>query len=113
MKTPDLSYVLIAIIVTGSLLGIAWTAWDKRQHDPWLRLLSSVRGSLAKTGLASPSNMPPRELALIAVTHFGESAKPLAAWLIQLEELRYRKFISDTDITSLKSGLKNLAWPVK
>ncbi len=109
----DLSYVLIAIIVTVSLLGIAWTTWDKRQHDPWLRLLSSVRARLAKTGLASPENMPPRELALITITHFGESAKPLAAWLIQLEELRYRQHIRNADLASLKSGLKNLVWPVK
>ena len=109
----DLSYVLIAIIVAVSLLGIAWTTWDKRQHDPWLRLLSSVRARLAKNGLASPTNMPPRELAVSAVNHFGQSAKPLVAWLIQLEELRYRKHIHDTDIANLKSQLKRITWPVK
>ena len=109
----DLSYVLIAIIVAVSILGIAWTTWDKRQHDPWLRLLSSVRTRLAKTGLTSPANMPPRELALLAANHFGASAKPLATWLIQLEELRYRPHIRNRDIASLKSGLKSIAWPVK
>ena len=109
----DLSYVLITIIVAASLFGIAWTTWDKRQHDPWLRLLSSVRTRLEKTGLISPASISPRELAGIAIHHFGESAKPLAAWLIQLEELRYRQHIRNTDIASLKSGLKNIAWPVK
>ena len=109
----DLSYVLIAIIVTVSLFGIAWTTWDKRQHDPWLRLLSSVRARLDKMGLVSPTSMSPRELARISINHFGESAKPLAAWLIQLEELRYRKHIRHTDIASLKSRLKSIAWPVK
>ena len=109
----DLSYVLIAIIVAVSLLGIAWTTWDKRQHDPWLRLLTSVRSRLAKTGLTSPPNMSPRQLARVAVNHFGETANPLAAWLIQLEELRYRKHIHNTDIASLKSDLKSIAWPVK
>lgn len=109
----DLSYVLITIIVAASLFGIAWTTWDKRQHDPWLRLLSSVRTRLEKTGLTSPASISPRELAGIAIHHFGESAKPLAAWLIQLEELRYRQHIRNTDIASLKSGLKNIAWPVK
>jgi hypothetical protein len=109
----DLSYVLIAIIVSVSLLGIAWTVWDKRQHDPWLRLLASVRARLEKTGLTSQASISPRELARITVNHFGESAKPLAAWLIQLEELRYRKHIRNTDIASLKSGLKSIAWPVK
>jgi protein-glutamine gamma-glutamyltransferase len=109
----DLSYVLIVIIVAVSLMGIAWTIWDKRQHDPWLRLLTSVRSRLAKNGLTSPANMPPRELALVAMNYFGESAKPLAAWLIQLEELRYRSHLENTDIASLKSKLKNIAWPVK
>jgi len=109
----DLSYVLIAIIVSVSLLGIAWTVWDKRQHDPWLRLLSSVRARLEKTGLTSQASISPRELARISVNHFGESAKPLAAWLIQLEEIRYRAQMRNTDMASLKSGLKSIAWPVK
>ncbi len=109
----DLSYVLIAIIVSASLLGIAWTVWDKRQHDPWLRLLSSVRARLEKRGLTSPASISPRELARMSVNHFGESAKPLAVWLIQLEEIRYRAHIRNTDMASLKSGLKSMAWPVK
>ena len=109
----DLSYVLIAIIVSVSLLGIAWTVWDKRQHDPWLRLLSSVRARLEKTGLTSQTSISPRELARLTVNHFGESAKPLAVWLIQLEALRYRSHMRSTDIASLKFGLKSITWPVK
>jgi protein-glutamine gamma-glutamyltransferase len=109
----DLSYVLIAIIVAASLFGIAWTSWDKRQHDPWLRLLSSVRARLEKMGLTSHASISPRELASISLYRFGESAKPLATWLIQLEELRYRAHIRNMDIARLKAGLKNIAWPVK
>ena len=109
----DLINVLIAIIVSASLLGIAWTVWDKRQHDPWLRLLSSVRARLEKRGLTSPASISPRELARMSVNHFGESAKPLAVWLIQLEEIRYRSHMRNTDMASLKSGLKSMAWPVK
>jgi hypothetical protein len=109
----DLSYVLIAIIVGASLLGIVWTVWDKRQHDPWLRMLASVRTRLEKTGLTSKASTSPRELARITLNHFGESAKPLAAWLIKLEELRYHSNIGNTDIASLKAGLKSIAWPVK
>jgi protein-glutamine gamma-glutamyltransferase len=109
----DLSYILIGIIVNVSLLGIAWTSWDKRQHDPWLRLLACVRHRLGKAGLASHASISPRELARIAVTHFGESAKPLSAWLIRLEELRYRVHMQNTDIASLKSDLKSITWPVK
>ena len=109
----DLSYVLIAIIVAVSILGIAWTTWDKRQHDPWLRLLSSVQARLGKKGLMSHANMSPRELARITLQYFGESAAPLAVWLIKLEEIRYRKHTDATDIASLKTELKSIAWPVK
>jgi transglutaminase-like putative cysteine protease len=109
----DLSYVLIALIVAASILGIAWTTWDKRQHDPWLRLLSAVQNRLTKAGLTGSANMSPRELARVAVNHFGESAQPLAAWLIQLEELRYRNHMRNTDLAGLKSELKRLVWPVK
>jgi transglutaminase-like putative cysteine protease len=118
-KSPswaDLSYVLIAIFVAISLLGIAWTTWDKRQHDPWLRLLASVQVRLTKAGLqglAISANISPRELALAVVNHYGESAKPLAAWLIELEELRYRGRAENKDLASLKSRLKNITWPVK
>ena len=109
----DLSYVLIAIIVSASLLGIAWTTWDKRQHDPWLRLLSSVRTRLVKTGLPSPETTTARELAHLALNHFGDTAEPIARWLIQLEVLRYRQQVSDIDSASLKSKLKSMTWPVK
>jgi protein-glutamine gamma-glutamyltransferase len=109
----DLSYVLIALIVTVSLFGIAWTLWDRRQHDPWLRLLTSVRERLVKSGVASHPNISPRELARHAVNHFGNSAKPLAVWLIQFEELRYQKRPSHNTVLSMKSDLKSITWPVK
>ena len=64
-------------------------------------------------GLTTPASISPRELARISVNHFGESAKPLAAWLIQLEEIRYRAQMRNTDMASLRSGLKSIAWPVK
>jgi hypothetical protein len=66
-----------------------------------------------KSGVESHPNISPRELAHQASNHFGNSAKPLAAWLIQLEELRYQKRPSHDDISSMKSDLKKIAWPVK
>jgi hypothetical protein len=66
-----------------------------------------------KSGTAIHPNISPRALAQHAVSHFGNSAKPLAAWLIQLEELRYQKRPSHDDISSMKSDLKKIAWPVK
>jgi protein-glutamine gamma-glutamyltransferase len=117
----DLSYVLIAVVVAASLLGIAWTLWDRRQHDPWLRLLSSVRFRLAKLGMATTADLPPRELATLAYRHFGASAQPLVLWLIKLEALRYAKDDGSTppSVTKkhrmrlLHNELDELRWPVK
>ena len=57
--------------------------------------------------------MSPRELARITLQYFGESAAPLAVWLIKLEEIRYSKHTDATDIASLKTELKSITWPVK
>ena len=35
----DLARLLIGLIVAAAGLGALWTWWDRRQHDPWLRLL--------------------------------------------------------------------------
>ena len=117
----DLSYVLIAIVVGASLLGIAWTLWDRRQHDPWLRLLATVRFRLAKLGLTTNAHIPPRELATLVKHHFGASAQPLVLWLIKLEALRYAKTTGSTPATVgkkhsmrlLHNELEKLRWPVK
>jgi protein-glutamine gamma-glutamyltransferase len=85
----DLSYVLIGIIVTVSLLGAAWTLYARSQHDPWLRLLHSARKRLASAGLPSHDAMPPRELARLARTRWGSAAQGLHDWLLRLETLRY------------------------
>jgi protein-glutamine gamma-glutamyltransferase len=85
----DLSYVLIGIIVTVSLIGAAWTLYAHSQHDPWLRLLYSARKRLAAAGIASTDATPPRELARRVQAHWGASAKALHDWLLQLETIRY------------------------
>ena len=88
----DLSYVLIGIIVTVSLLGAAWTLYSRSQHDPWLRLLWAARKRLQAAGLPSDDATPPRELARRVVAqkaHWGSAAQALHDWLHQLELQRY------------------------
>ena len=89
----DLSYVLIGIIVSVSLIGAAWTLYTRHQHDPWLRLLHAARKSLSKAGIASDDATPPRELAQRARAHWGathaDAAQALHDWLLRLETLRY------------------------
>lgn len=85
----DLSYVLIAIIVTVSLLGALWTLYSRSQHDPWLRLLHAARKRLAAAGMPSAEATPPRELARLALARWGSAAQALHDWLLRLEALRY------------------------
>ena len=85
----DLSYVLIGIIVTVSLIGAAWTLYSRSQHDPWLRLLHTARKRLGAAGLPSDDTTPARELARRAQERWGSAAQALHDWLLQLEALRY------------------------
>ena len=85
----DLSYVLIGIIVTVSLIGAAWTLYSRSQHDPWLRLLHTARKRLSAAGLPSDDTTPARELARRAQERWGSAAQALHDWLLQLEALRY------------------------
>ncbi len=111
----DLSYVLIGLLVFASLCGTAWTLWDRRQHDPWLRLLASVQARLRALGVDASPNTPPRELARLMKQHFGESADPMSTWLIKLEAIRYatstQTALTKHNVTQLRLELRNIAWP--
>ena len=115
----DLSYVMIGILVVVSLIGSVWALWDRRQHDPWLRLLGTVQARLKALGVPVHPNTPPRELAALAKNHFGASAHALHTWLIKLEAIRYARTHPDngiktdinTGILQLRRELKRLTWP--
>jgi transglutaminase-like putative cysteine protease len=87
----DLGYVLIGIVVLSSLVGAAWTLWERSQHDPWLRLLAQARQRLHAAGLVAPPQTPPRELARLLRLQWGDAAAVPAwqQWLLRLEGLRY------------------------
>ncbi len=110
----DLAYVLIGVVVFVSLLGAAWTLWERQQHDPWLRLLQRARARLHKLGVESADHTPPRELAQRVQQRWGHAgaAAPLAQWLLQLEAQRYaRPGASNTTLASLQREFQRLAWP--
>ncbi len=87
----DLIYVLCALVVTASLLGVAWNTWERQQHDPWLRLLAQARHALLRAGLAVPTHSTPRQLLQLLQQHPLQVPDQPAwkAWLLQLEALRY------------------------
>ena len=106
----DLSYVLLALLVSLALAGGGWSLWDRRQHDPWLRLLLRVRKRLVQAGLELPSATPPREIATLVTVRFGEPARALADWLLKLEAQRYAR-TPGVSLTALQREFKQLTWP--
>jgi protein-glutamine gamma-glutamyltransferase len=114
----DLGYVLIAVIVAVSLGGALWTLWERREHDPWLRLLGRARARLAASGLATHAAQPPRQLAALVRQHFAGRAEMQAVhdWLLRLEALRYApspasRAQTAAALATLQREFKALAWP--
>jgi protein-glutamine gamma-glutamyltransferase len=106
----DLSYLLIGIVVLVSLVGAAWTLWERTQHDPWLRLLTRVRRRLLRAGLDVPETAPPRQIAAQVQQRFGPAAVALHDWLIKLEAQRYAKD-PVASLGTLRREFHQLAWP--
>jgi len=112
----DLIYLLCALVVGVSLVGAAWTAWDRQRQDPWLRLLGQARVRLQRAGLPAPDNSTPRELAEQLRTQ-GQAAKEIRAvidWLLRLEALRYaphqQRIGIRRQLTTLRHELRRLRW---
>lgn len=110
----DLAYVMIGVVVLVSLVGAAWTLWERQQHDPWLRTLAQARRRLQKTGLSSRPNATPRELAAMARSAWGDDAftRRLNDWMLRLEALRYAARSTDS-LPSLQTELRRLPWPTR
>jgi protein-glutamine gamma-glutamyltransferase len=106
----DLSYVLIALIVFVALAGAAWTLWERRQHDPWLRLLARARRQLQGAGLTVPETAPPRQMATAVTARFGDQGRRLADWLLKLETQRYARTPAES-LATLRREFNDLAWP--
>ncbi len=85
----DLVRILGVLAALAAALGAGYAAWQRQRQDPWQRLLGRVRTRLARAGLPLPAHLPPRGMAAQALAHFGEPARPLAQWLLRLEQARY------------------------
>jgi hypothetical protein len=107
----DLSYVLLALLVALALTGAAWTLWERRQHDPWLRLLVRVRKRLAQAGIELPAAAPPRQIATLVTERFGEPGRALADWLLKLESQRYARN-PGVSLGALRREYQQLSWPI-
>ena len=87
----DLGYVLAGLLTVVSLAGAAWTLWERRQHDPWLRLLQQARQRTKQLGIDAPPHATPRQLAALLQQHCATQPETTAVvqWLLALETIRY------------------------
>ena len=107
----DLTYVLIGIVVTVSLLGAGWSIWDRTQHDPWLRLLARARKKLAQAGMHTSAATSPRQLATLLKTRHPGQHDALQRWLVQLEAQRYATADQSQTLKQLGQQFGTLVWP--
>jgi len=111
----DLIYLLCAIVVAASLLGAAWSAWERQRQDPWLRLLQQARQQLQRAGFALPAHSTPRQLAELLEGSGNDSPESKASqdWLRRLEALRYDTTAAPQrgQLTTLRRQLRQLNWP--
>lgn len=111
----DLGRLLVALVVLASLGGAGWALWERRQHDPWLRLLERARERLRAGGLAIPPQAAPRQLADLLVQLPAFAARPpqaaaLRDWLLRLEAQRYARAPA-TQLAALQREYQRLPWP--
>jgi protein-glutamine gamma-glutamyltransferase len=106
----DLGLLLLGLIVATALCGAAWGLWERRQHDPWLRLLHRVQRRVRERGIALPAQAPPRAIATILTARFGARAQPLADWLLELETQRYSPAPA-VALPALRREFKRIPWP--
>ena len=110
----DLGYVLAGLLTSVSLAGAAWALWERRQHDPWLRLLQNARRKARTLGIAAGPDSTPRQLALELqrLKTLGTGTDDLVAWLLRLEQQRYAPHGTDqASLRQLRQEFRALRWP--
>ncbi|MEO8542886.1 MAG: DUF3488 and transglutaminase-like domain-containing protein [Burkholderiaceae bacterium] len=112
----DLGYVLLALIVLTSLVGVAWTLWDRHRQDPWLHLLERAARHLRAAGWPVPPGTPPRSMAHVVRAQWGAAdgrTQALTRWMLALETLRYARAdaAGALRLGDLRREFSQLPWP--
>jgi len=110
----DLTYLLIALVVAASLVGAAWTLWERHRQDPWLRLLHGATARLRRAGLALPDSAPPRQIATLLQDRTDNDGPDLSAighWLLRMEAWRYAPHSHAQQLATLQREFRSLPWP--
>lgn len=117
----DLTTILGSLLGVAALGGATWTWWERRQHDPWLRLLGRTRKRLEAAGLPLPDHLPPRAMAQRVQAHWGTASGAAAPstqaqvqrirdWLLRLEQVRYAPQPAQ-QLGTLRREFNTLSWP--
>ena len=117
----DLTTILGSLLGVAALGGATWTWWERRQHDPWLRLLGRTRKRLEAAGLPLPDHLPPRAIAQRVQAHWGTAsgaaapitqaqAQRIHDWLLRLEQVRYAPQPAQ-QLGTLRREFNTLSWP--
>jgi protein-glutamine gamma-glutamyltransferase len=106
----DLGYVLAGLLVAAALAGAGWTLWERRQHDPWLRLLGRARQRMRAAGIEAGATAAPRALATQLRQRFGDAAQGAADWLLRMEQHRYAHDTT-ASLAALQREFRQLDWP--
>ncbi len=105
-----LGYLMAGLLTAAGAVGALWTLWERARHDPWLHLLQRARRRLEKAGLIVPPVCPPRQLAQLARTQFGDAAQGVCDWLLRLEAQRYAADAPGS-LAVLRREFGALSWP--
>jgi transglutaminase-like putative cysteine protease len=101
----DLGYLLSGLLALASALGAAWTLWERRQHDPWLRLLHAAQQRIAPDAAAHTA---PRQLAQMAEHQWGNASAPIQQWLLRLEQWRYAGQATAHELKALQQAWRKI-----
>lgn len=111
----ELGYVLAGLLAITSLAGALWALWERRQHDPWLRLLHQAHRRARDLGLDADERTTPRQLATQLHRHFGQhpGTAGVVQWLLAMERTRYAAPGSPGQplLASLRQQAARLSWP--
>ena len=111
----DLVLLLAGLVVAAGLGGAAWTLWERRQSDPWLRLLQRARARLHGYGMELAPSTAPRDIAQRVRKRFGaEQTTALRAWLLHMEAQRYASGfagLARQPIEQLQREFRHIVWP--
>lgn len=111
----DLILLLCGVIAAAGGAGALWALWERRQGDPWLRLLWRAYARLRAAGMpVSPQTAPRQATRWLAQRADAEHTGALQAWLLRLEAQRYAPAAAvqaKAQLFALQREFARLPWP--